>query len=145
MDKNTVPSKAMVEKLLKVNGYGERLDMLLRDYPLLIALPYLMDREAAKRDADRFIHPEKVLASFHGVYSKYLSADQILDLIAFYKTPTGRVLVEFDEAIRKEMQDEAVKLAYEIAAEMLKENIKKPPEEEPPADLLDTENPDNWS
>jgi len=57
----------------------------------------------------------------------HYTGDEILDLIAFYKTPTGQKLAAHDERVRVELQDAAMKLAVEIALAMIKDNTKNPP------------------
>ena len=125
MDKDTAPSRSMVSKLLKLNGYGDKFDGLLRDYPLLIALPYLVDRKSALEEACRHSKSADMLTAFHEIYSKHFSGDEVLDIIAFYKTPTGQKLVAEDEQMRIEMQQATLKLAIDTALEIIKENIDK--------------------
>jgi hypothetical protein len=110
----------MVSKLLKVNGYAERLEKLIAEYPLLVARPYLGSRDEAKKMVKKYEDPELARLAFHQIYSKFFTSDEVLDLIAFCKTPVGKKLVAFDEIIRHELNDMAIKLAVEIAIQIVK-------------------------
>ena len=134
MDKNATPSKPMITKLLKENGYWPKFEQLLKTYPLKIAAPYV-DQEQALQLIDKHQRHEELLAAFHALYSKRMTGDEILDLIAFYKTKAGQKLVEHDEAIRYEMSQIALNLAVEIAVELVRE--LRPKDGPPPSPNLD--------
>jgi hypothetical protein len=120
MENDSPPSLAMVSKLLKVNGYAERLEKLLAEYPLLVAMPYIAgNREAARKMIKVYEDPELARLAFHQIYSKYFTADETLDLIAFYKTPVGKKFVSFDELIRNQLNEMAIKLAVDIAVQIV--------------------------
>lgn len=126
MDKEQVPSRAMVTKLLKVNGYAAKFDHLMRNYPILVAAPYV-DKERAKEVVEKLQRPDDLMKQFQQIYTNHLTADDILNLIAFYKTTAGQKLVEHDEKIRMEMGEAALKIAVEIAVDLVREMTPKPP------------------
>lgn len=135
MDKGTAPSLPMVDKLMKLSGYEKRLNDYFADYPLLIALPYLTDKEEAFRLKEQYARPEEAKNLSWEIYSKYMSGDDILNLIAFLKTPTGQKFVEHDEKIRAELQSAMLKLATDIAVEMVKDEINQRREQRGESDI----------
>lgn len=125
LDKNTAPSIPMIEKLMRLNGYEQRLRDYFEDYSLLIALPYMIDQEKSDELKAQYARPEEMRKMFFDVYSKHFTADDILNIIAFLRTPTGQKFVEHDEIVRGELQKGAMKIATDIAIEMVQDNIKK--------------------
>jgi len=119
----------MVEKLTKLNGYRTQFDKLLKEYPVVIALPYVKGESAAEL-VGKYQRTNELDSIFHKVYGKHFTADEVLDLIAFYKTPAGKKLVGHDEAVRLELREAALKLATEIAIDIVKGNIKKRKEDD---------------
>lgn len=129
MDKNAVPSKAMVVNLLKHNGYGPRLATYLVDYPLYIALPY-MDKQAGAEIVKKFVKPEELEQAYQQIYAQHLTADEVLTLIAFYKSPVGKKLVQHDEEIRRHLERAAMEKAASIAIDIIKETNRKQHEDD---------------
>ncbi len=127
MDKNVPPSPAMTTKLLRSNGYLERYEELMKNFPLLIAYPYLANQEAGRKLMLKYQRPEELIKAFHKIYARNYTGDEILDLIAFYKTPVGQKLVSVDEKVRVELQEAASRLAVDIALQMVKDNQNNPP------------------
>jgi hypothetical protein len=125
MDKAAVPSKEMVKKLLHVNGLQKRFDKLMRDYSVLVALPYLVELKI-KGDyqslAAKYYKPESIVDAFHKIYAKHFTGDEMLDLIAFLKTPAGHKYIESAEVISAEMVDVSTEMAIEIAVAMIRDN-----------------------
>lgn len=126
----------MVEKLVALNGYEQRLKNFYDDIPLNIALPYLANPDEASALKAKYARPGEMKKIYYEVYSKYMTGDDILNLIAFAKSPTGRKFVEFDEHIRIELQKRITELATIIAIDMVKDNIKKRKGEQPGQDDL---------
>jgi len=137
MTPNSTPSKALVRKLLMRNGYLEKFEDLMRNYPLLVARPYLKNRTLGRELLEKHNKPEKMLAAFHAIWVQHFTADEILDLIAFYKSDLGKKLVERDEQIRRKMQKAAIDLAVSIAALMILDDDDEPPANPPVPEVFD--------
>jgi hypothetical protein len=117
MDKNVLPSIAMIEKLLKLNGELEKFEKILQEYPVLIALPHISERP---KDIKTFYSRQELLESFQKVYAKYFTASEILDLIAFYKTPVGIKLAQKEDWIHYDLREAAVQLAINMAVKIVR-------------------------
>lgn len=104
----------------------------MRNYPLLIAFPSLANKDAGRDLMAKYGRPDEMASSFHRIYEKYFTAEEVLQLISFYKTPVGQKLVVNDEPIRVEMRQEAMRIAIDIALDMVKEDRKDEPPPLPP-------------
>jgi len=118
------PSPAMVSKLLALDGVGAKLERLMREYPLAIAMPYLR-HPMTTSDAQKYANPKLLNEAFADVYRQYFSADEVLDLIAFFRSPLGQKLAKNDEAIRLALLEAATRVAIDIATEMVKDSHDK--------------------
>lgn len=124
------PSPAMVEKLTRLNGYRKVFDLMMREYPLLIALPYLPKDGSAHELLEQYQRPEELATAFVKIYGKHYTADEVLDLIAFFKSPAGKKFVEVDEKMRVELRDATIKVATNIAIDLVRrnrDNLDNPP------------------
>jgi len=128
MDAGTKPSIKMVEKLTEVNGIGKVYRDLVASTATLIALPYLIgkvlpeDLEAVIR---RHMDDGEVNAVLHAVYEQIFSADEVLDIIAFLKTPSGQKLLEKDSVARDLLSKTTPDFAIRIASNAIM-SIQKP-------------------
>ena len=118
------PSPAMVGKLLVLNGIGPKLDALMQGYPLAIAMPYLR-HPMTTGEAQKYANPKLLYEAFASVYGEHFSADEVLDLIAFYRSPLGQKLAKSDEVVRLALLEAATQVAIDIAAEMVKDSHDK--------------------
>ncbi|UCC83546.1 MAG: DUF2059 domain-containing protein, partial [Gemmatimonadota bacterium] len=79
-----------------------------------------------RQDVDRFI---EILVP---LYDRYLTLDEIRQLIAFYESPLGRRLVEIQPILAAESmlagQEWGGRLSMEVAADLAKRGIVIPPE-----------------
>lgn len=116
------PSPAMVEKLTRLNGYRKVFDLMMREYPLLIAMPYLPKDGTLPELLGKYQRPEELSAAFNKIYGKHYTADEVLDMIAFFKTSAGRKFVEVDERMRVELRDVTMQIATEIAIDLVRHN-----------------------
>ena len=127
MDKNAPPSLPMVKKMLRFNGLQEKLDLFFAEYPLMAATPFLVNAnksflaDAAKNCA----RPEEVAKACQKIYGKYLSAELVLDYIAFIKSPAGQVLIQRDEEIRAELADMMIQISNEIVIDIVNKMVDK--------------------
>ena len=115
------PSPAMVGKLLVLNGIGPKLDGLMREFPLAIASPHL-PRLMTTNEAQKYANPKKLQEAFASVYGQHFSADEVLDLIAFYRSPLGQKLAKHDETVRLALLEAATQVAIDIAADMVRDS-----------------------
>src|SRR5512140_1336923 len=63
-----------------------------------------IDKEHLRRISVAF-DPEKLLSIVGGVYVRHFTRQEVQDLLAFYRSPTGRRFVLSQAAITQEMQD----------------------------------------
>jgi hypothetical protein len=124
------PAKAAaIRQLLLVTGASELMVTSIEaSMPLQRAanpeVPDVFWEEFAarlRRDVDRFI---EILVP---LYDKYLTLDEIRQLIAFYESPLGRRLVEVQPLLAQESmlagQQWGGRLSMEVAAELAKRGI----------------------
>ena len=95
-----------VEELLVVSGSGE---VLQQTIPRIFALlkqqtPGVADAywEEAEKEITQTASSE-LAAMMAPVYQKYLTQEELNEIIAFYKTPSGRKLAEVSPRISTEM------------------------------------------
>ena len=135
MDKNAPPSLPMIKKMLRLNGLQEKLDLFFSEYPLMAATPFLVNANKSFLGdvAKNCARPEDVAKACQKIYMKYFSGEQVLDYIAFIKSPAGQILIQRDEEIRTEMADMMIKLSNEIVIDIVNKMSDKsrPP---PPLD-----------
>lgn len=128
METDSPPSKAMIAKLIKLNGFSDKVDVVLSTFPLILALDLLKEKNIDMTKmidlVNRNLPADSAARACHAVYSKYFTASEILDCIAFMKTSVGKKLIENDEAIRHEMLDEATKIAQEVVLKIAEEISK---------------------
>lgn len=124
------PSPAMVTKLTKLNGYRAIFDTMAREYPILIAMPYLKGQSAAEL-IGKYQRPDELSAEFNKIYAEHYTASEVLDLIAFFKTPAGKKFVAVDEAMRVQLRNATIKVATEIAIDLIRNREDDPPPYDP--------------
>ena len=130
MDKNMPPSLPMIKKMLRLNGLQEKLDMFFAEYPTMAATPFLTNanKSFVGEVAKGCMRPDAVARACQKIYGKYLSAEHVLDYLAFLKSPAGQVLIKRDEAIRSELADMMIRISNEIVIDIVtKMSDKKPP------------------
>lgn len=124
MDEHNKPSRAMVSKLMGLNCIGPKLDLLMHDFPYTIALPYLQ-RKMTVEEAQKFLKKDNLGNAFAEVYGEFFTLDEILDLIAFYKSPLGKRLAQTDEVLRMKLLETATRIAIDTAVDIVKDSIDK--------------------
>ncbi len=99
--------------LLKVSGTEDA----LRPVAAQILESARRGAEAAARDTGRPVDqehlrklavafdPDKLLAIVGGVYARHFDKQEVQDLLAFYRSPTGRKLALSQGTINREMQE----------------------------------------
>lgn len=141
------PSKAMVEKLLKTQGMKLKLDNFIKLSTIRFMLPFLdpsepLDQKIKKIESQ--IDDDLAIEAFTRVYAKYFSASELMDLIAFYKTPTGQKLSSIQNKIAVDIVDVAQEIIGKLVLKNLKDN--KPSKGGPPSgiDFSEFEDPDKF-
>lgn len=64
---------------------------------------------------------DKISSGIADIYVKYLSKEELKDIVAFYKTPSGRKIAENSPAIHQDCMMWGQKLGMEVASEILKD------------------------
>ena len=80
---------------------------------------------------------EKMIEVIVPIYDKYMSAEDVKTLIAFYETPTGRRAVDALPAISREAYEDGARRGREaglrVMTRLLSEGLMTPPPAAPPA------------
>lgn len=118
MDKDSPPSKAMTDKLLKHTKFDQRFSNILATYCDRLARLCTADEEAIKRTVEKYNKSHDLLTKFHEIYCQYLTADEVLDYIAFLKTPTGQKIIAHEDDIKADMLRAAVNMALDIGVQI---------------------------
>jgi hypothetical protein len=109
------PSKAMVRKLLELQkiNIGDSMVKMLEIIPTI----KLMGEDARKQLMAKAIGPAEVDMAIQGItdiYAKDLSASEVLDLISFYKSPTGQKVL----AIQENLNTSTVNLIFNMTTQI---------------------------
>lgn len=135
MDKDAPPSRAMIVKLLKLNGLQGKFDQILENFPATMAIPHMMTRDKNVHELiEKYLDRDEVTGAFHAIWAKHLTANDVLNYIAFLKTESGRHIVEKEDTIRMDMADAVLRIATDVALAIIDECKEKdlpPPEENP--------------
>ena len=127
MDKNASPSLPMIKKMLRLNGLQDKLDLFFSEYPLMAALPFLSNanRSFVGEVAKGCLRPEDVARTCQKIYGKYLKAEDVLDYLAFLRSPVGQILIQRDDEIRAELADMMIKISNEIVIDIVSKMVDK--------------------
>lgn len=121
----------MVAKLLKLNGLQEKFDTVLQNFPVTMAIPQIMTRNKDVYElVNKYLDHEEVAKAFHEIWAKHLTANDVLNYIAFLKTESGKRIVQKEDKIRIEMGEAVLKIATDIAINIIDEcrEDQAPPE-----------------
>lgn len=120
------PSKSMIEKLLNKNGMKIKFSDYIRSTAINLCAPMLPSVTAERRIelVNSYFDENRSVGEFSEILSKYFSASEIMDLIAFYKTPTGQKIVQLEHRIAIDMLAIAQKIINEIIIKATKEGYR---------------------
>lgn len=116
--------KEAIGKMLKLSGATSALDMTL---PQIVTMMKQAAPNAPDSLWDGFMtkmktkFTDKIVEFYIPIYEKYLSLDDINQLIAFYETPIGKKLGEATPKITLEGMKIGQQLGMEIATELQNE------------------------
>jgi hypothetical protein len=100
----------MVEKLLKQNGLSLQISKCIKESSMLVFAPFFGDRTEDERRAmiDKYMDEKEAARAFTRIYAKHFTLSEMLDLMAFYRTPGGKKMcqVQVQEQISREMISE---------------------------------------
>lgn len=117
-------SSAMIEKLIALN----QIAAACKDVYTRIAEASFVDTEFSedtkKEIVEDVLQRIDMVSDFRTLYSKYYNADDIMNLIAFYRTETGKKLLACQASV---VSDVMVLMAYnaEYFSKEVLEEIKK--------------------
>ena len=131
MDANSKPSGQMVMKLVHLNGIDEGFKNLVSSTAALLALPYVISYLASAKEiedkAKKYLSDSDIERCLHEVYGRHFTGDDILDIIAFFKTRAGKKFCKTDSLLREDMITASTDLAVEVATRIVTD-LGKPPE-----------------
>lgn len=109
------PSKAMVRKLLELQkiNIGDSMVKMLEIIPTI----KMMGENARKQLMAKAIGPAEVDMAIQGItdiYAKDLNASEVLDLISFYKSPTGQKVL----AVQENLNTSTVNLVFNMTTQI---------------------------
>lgn len=141
------PSKAMVKKLLSAQGMDLKFNKFIRQSAYSLCLPYLssVDTDDEKiQFIEDHLDDEVVLDAFTEIYSKHFSVTEMMDIIAFYKSPTGQKLSKTQDRIAMDMVGAAQQLVQRIILKAMKYGLQDSLEKLEELDLGELEDPDKF-
>jgi len=127
---NRKPSKAMVNKLLEVSGMRDSLKTYVRSAVENASEIFLRNMDESKKEelVDKLMADEEYVDAFSAVYAEYLTASEVLDLIAFHKSPTGQKMISLQTTLTKSLVDTTQELIgnmyIKIMAKAMQANFK---------------------
>jgi hypothetical protein len=109
------PSKAMIKKLLETQhvNIGDSMVKMLEIIPTL----KMMGKDARDQLVAKAVGPAEVdeaLQAITDAYAQELSASEVMDLISFYKGPTGQKIL----SVQERLNTETVNLIYNLTAKI---------------------------
>jgi hypothetical protein len=111
------PSGAMVKKFMEVNKIKEKVIGLMVSNIILSGSPALkIEKENIVKhvDINEFC---RILSE--RAYSKYFNADDILDIISFYKSEAGQKMVKYYPELMADVIDETYQYSAKVAARII--------------------------
>jgi hypothetical protein len=106
----------MIKKFIEVNRVREKLMTLMVSNIVLSGYPLL---QQSKEEVFRHINEDDFCRHIADVYGKYFNADDILDMIQFYKSEPGQKMVSNYSELMADVIDEAYQYSAKVAAQMI--------------------------
>lgn len=150
MDPIAPPSRPMIAKLLETNGLDEKLDLWVREFVSLTSLPFMaaLPQSEKQEIIDNNIVDEElrqeVLNEMVKVYSKLFTASETLDMISYFKSPTGQKMASVQDKLALDITASVQRIATKKSMKIIKDGLQRgldhmlddlpeePPEEDPP-------------
>jgi hypothetical protein len=110
------PSKAMVDKLMGLDGSKRALERLVRQCAtsaLANFRPFLNDADI-KKIVERNLKGIDTPARMLPVYAKHFDGNDLVNLIAFYQSPTGLKLIRGQEHVSSFILNVAQEMATDL-------------------------------
>jgi hypothetical protein len=97
----------MVGKLMELNGMRDNLKTFVQGAIENTSETLLKNVVMARKDEflKGLFNEEDYVEAFSKIYAEYLTASEVLDLIAYHKTPTGRKMTALQSTIAKRIID----------------------------------------
>ena len=127
---NRKPSKAMVSKLMEINGMRASLKTFVRSAVENASEIFLKNLDEGKKEefVERLINDNDYVDAFSGIYAEYFTANEVLDLISFCRSPTGQKMTSLQATIAQRLIDATQELIgntyVKIMAKAMHANFK---------------------
>ena len=127
---NRKPSRAMVAKLMEVSGLRDTMSTYIKSALKSASELFLKNIDETKRDdiVGKLARDEEYVEEFSKIYAEYLTVSEVLDLIAFHKSPTGQKMISIQEPLGKRLVDTTQELMsnmyIKIMAKAMQTNFK---------------------
>ena len=119
------PSVPMIKKLMSANGYSEKIEEGLKKYVSSLITPLCQDmsEESIESMISKNMPQDVWIKEITKIYARYLSASDVCDILAFYKTEAGKKMMKHQDAILSEatvaMQTLLIEMLSKVAMDML--------------------------
>jgi len=136
----------MIEKLLQTQGLQLKLNDFIKESAMKLSMPFLDgDTDDEKISfIEENMDENMAIQAFANIYSKYFSVTEIMDIIAFYKSPTGQKLAASQDKIAMEMVNVAQGIVERILLRAFKHNLRESLDKLDKLDLGELEDPDKF-
>lgn len=123
---NQLPSRPMIEKLVTLNGTKDKLQegvcqMMVNSCSAHMAS---MTEEEKHMLVARVVVKHDVVGILHSVYSQHFTADEVLDMIAFFKSPTGKKYCKAQDAFGDCLTNAMSEFINEVRIDIIKDGFK---------------------
>lgn len=131
------PSKQMVEKLIETNHIKNKFHTILEKgmHSMIEKIDLekrstSISKEEILEILDGEIKNTQVSDLLYDVYCKYFTASEVMDLIAFYKSPAGKKLLDNTDGILQDVSTQYETIVIKILTKVSQEVKKRVDERE---------------
>jgi len=112
------PSKAIIKKLMGTILIGEGLVKLARKQMVVSGYPLIPNDDEA---LSKYLTEDDVIDAVRDGYAEHFNMDDILDLVAFFKSDAGKKFVSCQNTLAKDVLTKTQDKAHRAAARMVKD------------------------
>jgi len=116
----------MVEKLVTLNGVKDKLQAGVCQMIMNTCSPHLSSLTDDERRliVARVVVNHDIVETLHRVYSEHFTADEMLDMISFFKSPTGKKYCKVQDDFANSMMAATGQFASKASIDVIKQGFK---------------------
>lgn len=122
MDAGTKPSEKMAMTMAELNDVADPFKDFVIAAAMKLLAPFMnMDMDSLEYLIKQRSLDQRISSAICQVYGKYYTADDVLDIIAFLKSPAGQKVIKTEQLARQSLISMGGDVASGIAVEIIAE------------------------